>query len=119
MSNEVWAPGLPGTSFGVSVATTATSAETQIRASAPVPIDIMLKASVSAAAAAQVDGFVIAFGAAGMGAPTDADMIIAPVDGWVKVTIPAGVTHYRIKSPAAGGAAGGVRGYICGRPAGV
>lgn len=117
--NEIWAPGLTGTGFSATVATTAASAETLIRTAAPVPIDIMLKAVISTAAAAQISGFAVAFGAAGMNAPVDTDMVIDPTDGWVKVTIPAGVTHYRIKSPASGGAAGGVRGYICGRPGAV
>jgi hypothetical protein len=116
-----WAPGKTGTSFGVSVATTAASAATQIRPpeQAGFAVDIMLKASISAAAASQVSGFAIVFGDSAIADPVDTDMLIDQLDGWVKVRIPAGVTHYKIKSPAAGGAAGGVRGYVCGRPAGV
>lgn len=115
---QTWAPGAAGTSFGVSVATTAASAETEIRtaANAAAPCEVTLKAAISTAAAAQISGFTLAFGVAGMAPPTDADMLLDPVDGWVQFTIPAGVTHIRIKSPAAGGAAGRVVGYLSGRP---
>lgn len=113
MSAEVWAP---GAAFIATAATGAASAEAEIRSSAPQACDVMLKASISTAASAQVSGFTIAFGATGMNAPADTAMILDHVDGWVKVRIPAGATHIRIKSPSTGGAAGTVRGYICDRP---
>jgi hypothetical protein len=115
------APGIPGTTAKATVTAGATSAATQIRAAAPantylLPALVNVKAlTTTAAGAASGNGYHVVFGDASVGAPTDADMPIQDIDGWVTLTIPASVTHYRIKSDnAAAGPVGSVFVNLCG-----
>lgn len=64
----------------------------------------------TASSTAAGPGFHIAFGDAGLGAPSAADMPINDVDGWIRLWVPVGVTHFRIFGE--GASAGSVYAYV-------
>ena len=55
------------------------------------PAYVTLKAQITTAGS----GIHIVFGTATVPAPTDADMLIQDADNWIRVLVPANVTHIR------------------------
>jgi hypothetical protein len=79
----------------------------------PVYVTLCAATTISGApTAGAADAYHVVFGPANVGAPTDADFTVKPVDGLVRVLIPANATHYRVKSDGATGPAGSVYAYL-------
>ena len=96
--NEIYA-----WAIGKAVKATATagtaSAEVQIRTVVAPALGVIqppLKILVKSASSAAGPGIHVAFGVAGMAAPTANDMVVGDADGWLRVLLQPPFTHFRI-----------------------